>query len=46
MPVQDFEANKEAREVLIIKGSKFLSVSRQFVKGKDYVKMFIKRYLK
>ena len=41
-----FEANKEAREVLIIKGSKFLSVSRQFVKGKDYVKMFIKRYLK
>ena len=41
-----FEVNKEAREVLIIKGSKFLSVSRQFVKGKDYVKMFIKRYLK
>ena len=41
-----YEANKEAREVLIIKGSKFLSVSRQFVKGKDYVKMFIKRYLK
>ena len=41
-----FEANKEAREVLIIKGSKFLSVSRQFVEGKDYIKMFIKRYLK
>ena len=41
-----FEANKEAREVLIIKGSKFLSVSRQFVEGRDYIKMFIKRYLK
>ena len=41
-----FEANKEAREVLIIKGNKFLSVSRQFVEGKDYIKMFIKRYLK
>ena len=41
-----FEANKEAREVLIIKGSKFLSVSRRFVEGKDYIKMFIKRYLK
>ena len=41
-----FEVNKEAREVLIIKGSKFLSVSRKFVEGKDYVKMFIKRYLK
>ena len=41
-----FEANKEAREVLIIKGNKFLSVSRRFVEGKDYVKMFIKRFLK
>ena len=41
-----FETNKEAREVLIIKGNKFLSVSRQFVDGKDYIKMFIKRYLK
>ena len=41
-----FEANKEAREVLIIKGKKFLSVSRQFVEGKDYIKMFIKRFLK
>jgi hypothetical protein len=41
-----FETNKEAREVLIIKGNKFLSVSRQFVEGKDYIKMFIKRYLK
>ncbi len=41
-----FEANKNAREVLIIKGNKFLSVSRQFVEGKDYFKMFIKRYLK
>ena len=41
-----FEANKNAREVLIIKGSKFLSVSRRFVEGKDYIKMFMKRYLK
>ena len=41
-----FEVNKNAREVLIIKGNKFLSVSRQFVEGKDYFKMFIKRYLK
>ena len=41
-----FEANKNAREVLIIKGNKFLSVSRQFVEGKDYFKMFIKRFLK
>ena len=41
-----FEANKNAREVLIIKGNKFLSASRQFVEGKDYFKMFIKRYLK
>ena len=38
-----FEVNKNAREVLIIKGNKFLSVSRQFVEGKDYFKMFIKR---
>lgn len=41
-----FEVNKQAREVLIMKGKKFLSVSRQFVEGKDYFKMFIKRYLK
>ena len=41
-----FEINKQAREVLIIKGNKFLSVSRRFVEGKDYYKMFIKRYLK
>ena len=41
-----FEANKEAREVLIIKGNKFLSVSRRFVEGKDYIKMFMKRYLR
>ena len=41
-----FEINREAREVLIIKGNKFLSVSRRFVEGKDYYKMFIKRYLK
>ena len=38
-----FEVNKQAREVLIVKGNKFLSVSRQFVEGKDYIKMFIKR---
>ena len=41
-----FEANQEAREVLILKGSKFLSVSRRFVEGSDYVKMFMKRYLR
>jgi hypothetical protein len=41
-----FEANRDAREVLIIKGNKFLSVSRRFVEGKDYIKMFMKRYLK
>ena len=41
-----FEVNKNAREVLIMKGNKFLSISRQFVEGKDYFKMFIKRYLK
>ena len=41
-----FEVNKNAREVLIIKGNKFLSVSRQFVESKDYFKMFIKRFLK
>ena len=41
-----FETNKEAREVLIIKGNKFLSVSRRFVEGKDYIKMFMKRYLR
>ena len=41
-----FEVNKQAREVLIVKGKKFLSVSRQFVEGNDYFKMFIKRYLK
>ena len=41
-----FEANKDAREVLIIKGSKALSVSRKFVEGKDYIKMFMKRYQK
>jgi len=41
-----FEVNKDAREVLIMKGNKCLSISRQFVEGKDYVKMFMKRYLK
>ena len=41
-----FKTNKEAREVLIIKGNKFLSVSRRFVEGKDYIKMFMKRYLR
>ena len=41
-----FEANREAREVLILKGNKMLSVSRRFVDGKDYVKMFMKRYLR
>ena len=41
-----FEANKEAREVLIIKGNKPLSVSRRFVESKSYVKMFMKRYLR
>ena len=41
-----FEANRDAREVLIMKGSKFLSVSRRFVEGRDYIKMFMKRYLK
>lgn len=41
-----FEANKEAREVLIIKGNKSLSVSRHYVESKSYVKMFMKRYLR
>ena len=33
-----FEANKDAREVLIIKGSKFLSVSRRFLRAKTTLK--------
>lgn len=41
-----FESNRNAREVLIQKGSKSLSVSRRFVEGNDYVKMFMKRYLR
>lgn len=41
-----FEANKEAREVLVMKGNKYLSVSRQFVEGSSFVKMFMKRYLR
>ena len=41
-----FEANKDAREVLIMKGNKFLSVSRRFVEGDSYIKMFMKRYLR
>ena len=41
-----FEANKEAREVLIMKGNKVLPVSRRFVEGKTYIKMFLKRYLR
>lgn len=41
-----FEANREAREVMIMKGNKILSVSRRFVEGKDFVKMFMKRYLR
>lgn len=41
-----FESNRDAREVLILKGLKFLSVSRRFVEGNDYVKMFMKRYLR
>ena len=41
-----FETNNQAREVLIMKGNKFLSVSRQFVESKDYFKMFTKRFLR
>lgn len=41
-----FETNKEAREVLIMKGNKLLPVSRCFVEGNQYIKMFIKRYLR
>ena len=41
-----FEVNQDAREVLIMKGNKLLPVSRRFVDGRDYYKMFIKRYLK
>ena len=41
-----FEANQEAREVMIMKGNKVLSVSRRFVEGKNYVKMFMKHYLR
>ncbi len=41
-----FETNKKAREVLILKGNKSLSVSRRFVEGKSYIKMFMKRYLR
>ena len=41
-----FEANPDAREVLVMKGNKTLSVSRRFVEGKDYFKMFMKRFLR
>ncbi|MCR4849548.1 MAG: hypothetical protein K5920_11960 [Bacteroidales bacterium] len=41
-----FEANKEAREVLIMKRNKPLSISRRFVESKSYIKMFMKRYLR
>ena len=41
-----FDANREAREVMIMKGNKILSVSRSFVESKGYVKMFLKRYLR
>ena len=41
-----FEANQEAREVMIMKGNKVLSISRRFVEGKNYVKMFMKHYLR
>ena len=41
-----FETNNQAREVLIMKGNKLLSVSRQFVEGRDYFKMFMKRFLR
>ena len=41
-----FEANTNAREVLILKGNKMLSVSRRFVEGNCYFKMFIKRFLR
>ena len=41
-----FETYKEAREVLIMKGNKLLSVSRRFVEGNFYIKMFMKRYLR
>ena len=41
-----FEANKDACEVLVAKGNKYLSITRRFVSGKDYIKMFMKRFLK
>ena len=41
-----FEANADAREVLIMKGNKILSVSRRFVEGNYYIKMFMKRFLR
>lgn len=41
-----FEANRDAREVLIMNSSKILSVSRRFVECRNFIKMFMKRYLK
>ena len=41
-----FEVNRDAKEVLIMKGREFLSVSRRFVEGNYYFKMFLKRYLR
>lgn len=41
-----YAAEKVFKIWKIMKGNKFLPVSRRFVEGKDYYKMFIKRYLK
>ena len=41
-----FEANTDAREVIIMKGNKILSISRSFVEGNCYYKMFMKRFLR
>ena len=41
-----FEVNADAREVIIMKGNKILSISRRFVEGNYYFKMFMKRFLR
>ena len=33
-------------DTLVAKGNKYLSITRRFVSGKDYIKMFMKRFLK
>ena len=41
-----FEKNTEAKEVLVLKGKKIITVNREDTLGESYIKNFLKKYKK